>query len=617
MSQEQVSKTSINLADERLKQLRQLFPEAFREGKIDFDALKTALGDEAFDSKAERYTFTWAGKRDATHLAQTPSRATLIPVPEESVNWETTSNIFVEGDNLEVLKLLGRSYFGRVKMIYIDPPYNTGNDFVYPDNYADPLENYLRMTGQIDENGNLLSSNTEKNGRFHSAWLSMMYPRLVLARQFLGQDGVILVSIDDNEMYNLHILMNEIFGEENFVGQLIWKRRQNVDSRAKTGLSVDHEYAVIYRKNGEGRIRGGEKDLSKYANPDNNPRGPWSSDNLAGLATKDQRPNLHYNLIDPKTGISYPCPETGWRYSRDTMARLIADERIIFPSSPTGRPRFKRYLNELLDEFTGLSSVLNTVFNLQGTRELKNLFDGHEVIDFPKPVEYIKLLIQQATTPDGEDVVLDFFAGSCTTAQAVFELNELDGGNRRFIMVQLPELLTSTAAVRQLGLQTIAEVGKERIRRVISKMRSENKGKLLKTSEDLGFRVFKLALSNYRQWQETEDTDQIMQQLALMAQSLLVDGWKPGDVIFEVAVKEGYGLNIQVNTLEELEGNTVYRVTDPDKVQTFHICLDEHLPDDLVRRIGLKPDDVFICLDRALDDTRAANFALQSRLKTL
>lgn len=617
MNHDKVSKTSINLAEERLQQLAELFPEAFREGKIDFDQFRALLGENILDSKSERFSFTWAGKKDAVRLAQMPSRATLVPAPEESVNWETTGNVFIEGDNLEVLKLIGRSYFGRVKMIYIDPPYNTGNDFVYPDNYSDPLETYLHMTGQVDGNGNRLTSNTETSGRFHSAWLSMMYPRLALARQLLRDDGVIFVSIDDHELPNLRLLMNEVFGEENFVGQLIWKRRQNVDSRAKTGLSVDHEYAVIYRRDSEGRIRGGEKDLTKYSNPNNDPRGPWSSDNLAGLATKDQRPNLHYDLVDPKTGISYPCPETGWRYSRATMARLIADDRIIFPSSPTGRPRFKRYLNELVDEFTGLSSVLNTVFNLQGTRELKDLFDGTEVLDFPKPVDYIKLLVQQATSNDGQDIVVDFFAGSGTTAQAVLELNEEDEGNRRFVLIQIPEPLTSTVATEQLGLHTIADVSKERIRRVIQRMQTKKNGKLLQAANDFGFRVFKLAESNYRQWQPTDDTGEILQQLELMAQSLLVEGWKPEDVIFEVAIKEGYGLNIEITLVDGMNGNTIYRVTDPDKAQTFYICLDEQLPDDLLIRLGLTRDDLFICLDSALNDTLAANFALQARLKTL
>jgi adenine-specific DNA-methyltransferase len=282
---DKVNKTPMAINDERLKQLQALFPEAFAEGKVDFDKLRQALGENV-DSRPERYSFTWAGKREAMQAAQIPSRAALIPDFEESVNFDETQNVFIEGDNLEVLKLLVHPYFGRVKMIYIDPPYNTGNDFVYPDNYTDPLDTYLRVTGQKNGNGDLLTTNAESNGRYHSAWLSMMYPRLQIARQLLHDDGILFISIDYHEIYHLRMVLNELFGEENFVGELIWKRRQNVDSRTKTGLSLDHEYAVIYRKNGEGRIRGAEKDLTKYSNPDNDPRGPWASDNLVGLSLK-------------------------------------------------------------------------------------------------------------------------------------------------------------------------------------------------------------------------------------------------------------------------------------------------------------------------------------------
>lgn len=612
---DKVNKTSMAINDERLKQLQALFPEAFAEGKVDFDKLRQTLGENV-DSRPERYSFTWAGKREAMQAAQIPSRATLIPDIEQSVNFDETQNIFIEGDNLEVLKLLARPYFGRVKMIYIDPPYNTGNDFVYPDNYADPLYTYLRMTGQKNGNGDLLTTNAETNGRYHSAWLSMMYPRLQLARQLLHDDGILFISIDYHEIYHLRMILNELFGEENFVGELIWKRRQNVDSRTKTGLSLDHEYAVIYRKNGEGRIRGAEKDLTKYSNPDDDPRGPWASDNLVGLATKDQRPNLHYDLVDPETGISYPCTEAGWRYSRQTMARLIEDNRIIFPASPTGRPRYKRYLNELMDEFTGLSSVLETTFSSQGTRELKEIFDGSDVLDFPKPVDYIKLLIEQGTTSDGQDIIFDFFAGSATTAQAVMELNREDAGNRRFILVQLPEKTSRE------DFTTISAISRERIRRVIQKMQSEENGKLdgfeQHPSEDLGFRAFRLAETSYRPDPNPEglSEEEYSKQMALWADSLLVDNWDAMNVIYEVALKEGYGLNIRVEEAS-VEGNTVYRVSDPDKEQSFSICLDDTLRPDIIDALGLKKDDLFICHDNVLDDTLAANLALQVRLQTL
>jgi adenine-specific DNA-methyltransferase len=618
---ERVAKTSPDLIAEQIEGLQAIFPEAFAEGKVDWDRLSATLG-EVVNQRPERYSFTWAGKQDAIRALQIPSSAALIPCPEESVNWESTQHAFIEGENLEVLKLLYKAYFGRVKMIYIDPPYNTGNDFVYPDNFADPLDIYLQLTGQKDAEGNLLTSNPQTSGRYHSAWLSMMYPRLFLARQLLRDDGVIFVSIDDNEVHNLRMLMNEVFGEESFIGCLIWKRRQNVDSRAKTGLSVDHEYLLVYRRDAQGRIRGQEKDLTKYSNPDNDSRGDWLSGDLTGLATREQRPNLHYDLVNPETGIVYPCPENGWRYGKRTMARLIADERIIWPPSPTGRPRLKRYLNDLADEFTGLSSVLNTVFNLQGTRELKDLFGGKNVLDFPKPTQYLKTIVQQGAAGDEEDIVMDFFAGSCATAQAVLELSREDGGNRRYIMVQLPEPTPLGSPAREVGCETIADIGKERIRRVTKRMQEEDATRLdlpvRDTPEDIGFRVFKLAESGFRQWTPPsgDAPEAYASQMDMLADPL-VDGWMPERVIWEVAVKEGFGLNCQVERLEDVRGNAVWRVTDPDKEQSFRICLDTALDPGAIRSLNLGRDDLFICRDVALDDSLAANLALQCRLKAI
>lgn len=610
-----VDKESPDLLKESVERLKELFPGIVSEGKIDLSRLRDIIGDEV-DERPERYSFTWAGKRDAIRMLQAPSRATLVPTPEESVNFDQTNNIFIEGENLEVLKLLYKSYAGRVKMIYIDPPYNTGQDFIYPDNFADPLDTYLKLTGQKDSEGNLLTSNPETSGRFHSTWLSMLYPRLFYSRQLLCEQGLIFISIDDNEAYNLRVIMNEVFGEENFVGILIWKRRQNVDSRAKTGLSSDHEYLMIYRKNEESRLRGQEKDLTKYSNPDNDPRGPWMSADMTGLATKEQRPNLHYNLKNPDTGIEYPCPENGWRYSQSTMKRLIEDNRVIWPSLSSGRPRLKKFLNDLTAEFTGLSSILQTVFNTQGTRELKDLFNGKEVMDFPKPVDLLKIVIQQGSIPENEDIILDFFAGSCTTAHAVLDLNREDGGNRRFIMIQLPE------PTNNKELPTIADIGKERIRRVIKKFKKEKQPKLdFKKNpaiEDLGFKVFKLTESNYKPWKGVEkrngkDYSETME----MFTDPLAKGWKLVNVIYEVALKEGYSLNIKIDELKGVKANRVYKVTDPEKGQSFMICLDNDLKQASVKVLNLKKDDLFICRDAALTDELAANLALQCKLKNI
>jgi len=340
-SQDSMTGESLNIVEEKIRQLRELFPEAISEGKVDIERLKQTLGEEVFVS-GERYHLSWAGKSDAFKAIQTPTTATLKPQKDQSVDFDTTQNIFIEGENLEVLKVLQKSYYGKIKMIYIDPPYNTGNDsFIYPDKFSETKEEYLKRIGDKDEAGYLTKEgffrkNSRENGQFHSNWLSMMYPRLFLARNLLREDGVIFVSIDDNEVHNLRLMMNEVFGEENFICCLIWKRRQNVDSRAKTGVSVDHEYLVVYRSGGDSRLRGQEKDLTKYTNPDKDPRGPWLSADLTGLATKEQRPNLHYELVNPETGDAYPPPENGWRYSRTTMKSLIEDGKILWPASPTG-----------------------------------------------------------------------------------------------------------------------------------------------------------------------------------------------------------------------------------------------------------------------------------------
>src|SRR2546422_6239243 len=341
---------------DRLEILRLTFPEADVEGKVDFEALRAALGD-ATDTRPERYTFSWAGKREAIQSLQIPSRATLVPVVKESLVFEETDNIFIEGDNLEVLKLLYKSYFGRVKMIYIDPPYNTGNDFVYRDDFSDPLDAYLTYTKQKDTKGNLLTSNPETAGRYHSAWLTMMYPRLAVARQLLREDGLIFVSIDDHEVHHLRILMNELFGEESFLACFVWHRRQHPDSRNVDRASTDHEYVLCYR-HPTAKLRGTDIDTAKYSNPDKDPRGDWFSADLTGLANKKQRPNLHYNVVNPKTGHAYPpSPTRGWSVSEETFHNLIESDLVLWPSKPEGRPRLKKFLKDTKSLQTSLSSM--------------------------------------------------------------------------------------------------------------------------------------------------------------------------------------------------------------------------------------------------------------------
>lgn len=463
---------SLDIKKEEILKLKDSMPAVFTEGdKVDFERLKLYLGEDVNISN-ERYVLNWAGKSDAFKVLQTPTTATLAPFKEESINFDTTENIFIEGENLEVLKVLQKSYYGKIKMIYIDPPYNTGNDsFIYPDKFSESKEDYLKRIGEKDEEGYLLKEglfrkNSKENGQYHSNWLNMMYPRLFLAKNLLKDDGVIFTSIDDNEVHNLKMIMNEIFGEENFVASFIWHSRQNVDSRSLTGSSIDHEYVLCYTKSLDTRIRGKEINKEKYTNPDNDPRGPWMSSPMDGVATKDRRPNLHYNITNEETGLIYkPSPETGWRFQKSTIEKLISERRIIWPRNPNSKPRFKRYLNELENEYTGFSSILDVDFTSQGTKELRDIM-GIETIKFPKPTSIIEELIQQGAS--NGDIILDFFAGSGTTAHAIYKLNFVSEEKFKYILVQIPELLNKESDAYRAGYKTVADICKERIRKVIN-----------------------------------------------------------------------------------------------------------------------------------------------------
>jgi len=470
--------SSMDVSEENRAKLKNLFPGVFAEtrnekGKlvesIDFEKLKAELGtfSNIFEKRRERYGMDWPGKKDCMKLIQQPSVATLKPCREESVNFDDTENIFIEGDNLEVLKLLQKSYYGKIKMIYIDPPYNTGKEFIYPDKYSETLETYLAYAGLVDDEGKKFSTNTPNEGRFHTKWLNMMYPRLYLARNLLKEDGVVFISIDDNEVSNLRKLCDEIFGEENFLSQFIWKCRQFTDARSVRNISTDHEYLVAYAKGEVLSLRGRPRDESKYSNPDDDSRGPWMSRSILGLATQDQRPNLHYAIVDPKTGISYDPPATtGWRYSIERMSSLIKDDRILFPNKPTGRPREKKFRAELASEYTSYPTIIDNIFTSHGTAEVRKLFNA-QIFDFPKPKELLANIVEQSSID--RDIILDFFSGSCTTAHAVFDLNKEDGSKRKFIMVQLPEACDEKSEAYKAGYKTIADIGKERVRRVIKK----------------------------------------------------------------------------------------------------------------------------------------------------
>ena len=608
---------------ERFQQLTQLFPDCVTEGKVDLEKLEQLLhiyeGEgkpntsepadtvNTVDKANERYRFTWAGKHDAIRLLNLPTAATLLPRGDFDT---PTRNLFIEGDNLEVLKLLYKPYFGRIKAVYIDPPYNTGSDFVYPDNYAKPLDTYLRLSGQIDAAGNLQTSNPETSGRYHSAWLSMMYPRLFLARQLLTDDGIIFVSIDDHEVYNLRLLMNEIFGEENCLQQLVWQRHAGGGNDARH-FAKDHEYILAYAKNLHAidKLRRPltEKEIAVYTERDEHyaTRGPYRTSVFLRMRPDDPSPGLRYEI---------ECPDgtkvfNEWKQKESRFLQAKSDGRIVFKKNRQGewRVAYKLYLNEAMRVPRSLLTKVEQ--NSRGRAQLREIFRKDGIFTNPKPVGLIKHLLQFSTERDS--LVLDFFAGSCTTAQAVLELNQEDGGTRQFIMVQLPERTPEKSAAREAGFETIAEIGKERIRRVCENMPVFVGG-------DYRFRVFTLAESHFRQEdiQPTEDIQRYIAQLESTVEPLR-DGWRVEDVLYEVALKEGYPLDSAIEEVTGLQTNTVFRIVAPDGTQTFHVCLDETLAEADVERLRLSKDAVFICRDVALTDTLAANLALQCRLKTL
>jgi len=602
---------SQTIAEDKLQDLLRLFPEIRTENSsIDFMRLKAVLG-ESVDIGKERYGFTWPGKTECFKTIQASSLSTLRPASHESVSWDTTQNLIIEGDNLEVLKLLQKSYLGKVKMIYIDPPYNTGNDFIYPDNYTESLQTYLEYTGQVDSEGKKFGTNTDTEGRFHSKWLCMMYPRLYLARNLLQENGVIMISIDDHEFANLRRMCDEVFGEENFLITLVWQRRQMADSRNEDRASTDHEYVVCYRRQ-SAKLKGNPIDKTKYSNPDNDPRGLWFSADLTGIANKEERPNLHYDLLNPETGVVYPpSPTRGWSCARDTMSQLITEKRIIWPAKLDGRPRYKKFLNEVTRHETGFSSWLDDVgHTTEGTKVIQELF-GEKVFPFSKPMSLLETLIDQGTE-DREGLILDFFAGSGTTAHAVLNLNRRDGGSRKFILVQLPE------ATGRKDFPTIAEIAKERVRRTIKKLNDEDKGKLDiegKGRQDRGFRVYHLAESNFKPWDADapKDAAKLQKQLFEHVYHIRKDR-SADDILAEILLKSGYQLTAPVETLV-LAGKRVECIAGG----ALLVCLDRNLTLDVIRAMADRNPERVICVDEGFagNDQLKANAVLAFKTKNV
>ena len=572
---------SIDMTAQNIEKIGALFPNCITETKdvdgkpkkaINFELLRQMLSGDVIEGD-EAFEFTWVGKKAAIVEANKSIRKTLRPCKEESVNWDSTENLYIEGDNLEVLKLLQESYLGKVKMIYIDPPYNTGNDFIYRDDFKQSAAEYDKDSGVCDEDGNRLFKNTDSNGRFHSDWCSMIYSRLMLARNLLADDGFIFISIGEEEVENLYIVCDEVFGKSLHLGTFIWKRRQMVDSRSKTGVSEDHEYLICFAKQPEKRIRGQETDMSKYSNPDNDPRGDWMSADMTGLATASQRPNLHYDLVDPLTGVTYKCPPTGWRYERKRMQQLIENNEVLFPAKEDGRPRRKKFAKDLQSNYAGMSTVLNTVFNTQATRELKAIFDGEDYFDFPKPVDYIKLIVEQGTTEEG--IVLDFFSGSATTAHAVMQFNAEDAGHRKFIMIQLPEPCDEKSEAYKAGYPNICEIGKERIRRAAKKIAEEHPD----AKFDGGFRVLKLDDTNMKDvyYAPADYQQTLLDQL----ESNIKEDRTDLDLLFGCLLEWGLPLSLPYQS-ENIEGCTVHNYNDGDLIA----CFDENIPDSVMKTIA-------------------------------
>ena len=542
---------SMDIVKENVEKLKELFPSIVKEDKIDFDELELLLG-ENINRSNEQYSFTWNGKTEATKLAQKRSTGTLRPCKEESKDWDTTQNLYIEGDNLEVLRLLQASYNGRIKMIYIDPPYNTGHDFVYKDNFEDNIKNYKEQTGQAAK------SNADTDGRYHTNWLNMMYPRLKLARTLLKDDGVIFISIDDNEQANLKKICDEIFGENNFVSQIVWERAYS-PINLKKHFSVSHDYILCYSKNINNSICNGlprsDDANNRYINPDNDPRGVWKS---ACLYVGPVVESKLYPITIPSGRVVYPASGYCWLFTKERYEEMLKDNRIYFGPNGDSTPSLKRFLSEVKSTITPMSVwKYNEVGHSQeAMQSLKKLFDEKALFDYPKPVELIKRCLQLYS--DKDSYILDFFSGSATTAHAVMQLNAEDGGNRKFIMVQLPELTDENSEAYKAGYKKICEIGKERIRRAGEKIKQENPDKQL----DIGFKVFKLDSSNLIKWDNTptKDVDTIKDRIQSSI-DYLKDDRTELDLVYEVMLKYGIDLSYPI---KQTENKKAYIVEAPE-----------------------------------------------------
>lgn len=601
---------SSNGVEDNITKIAQLFPDCVtetvdeRSGQpkhlIDFEKLKQNLSDSVISERAERYQFTWPDKSKAILLANSPINATLRPCREDSVDFDNTQNLYIEGDNLDVLKCLKETYLHKVKMIYIDPPYNTGNDFVYEDDFAQSSEEYLANSGQFDEQGNHMFTNAESNGRFHTDWLNMIYPRLKVARDLLTDDGVIFISIDDNEVENLRKVCDEVFGEQNFIATLIWERAFAPKNDAKF-ISSSHDYIVMCAKRIEnfkiGRLERTQEANARYSNPDNDPRGVWTS---GDMLVKTYNKSCDYPITTPSGKIVNPVPGRCWRFSEESFLEKVKDNRIWFGPEGNGVPRVKRFLSELKFEGMAPTSILfhkEVGHSQEGSKEVTALFGDKGVFDGPKPVRLLQRLLTLANLDDNS-IILDFFSGSASTAHAVMKMNAEKQKHCPFIMVQLPEHISEKK--KEQGYETVCEIGKERIRRAGKKIKEESP--LTTQDLDTGFRVLKLDSTNM---QDIYYSPKDISQADLFSQ---VDNVKPDrtgeDLLFQVMLELGATLDSKIETTT-VAGKTIYNVAEGYLVA----CFDPDVTDDVVKYIAQMQPAYAVLRDTSMkDDSTATNF---------
>ena len=620
--------------DERLEALKQLYPEIFSDGKINLDAFKDVTGTSDLPEGQDRtpgyYGLYWPGKRAAKQLARKEAEGTLEPVPGDGVNEDTTHNIYIEGDNLEVLRILKQSYKGRVKMIYIDPPYNTGNDFIYPDDFKMPVEEYLKMTGQADEGGKKLVTNLKSNGAFHTTWLNMMYPRLQLARELLTEDGVIFISIDDNEQANLKLVCDDVFGEENFIADLVWERAFSPKNDARF-ISNSHDYVLMYAKNIEnfiiGRLPRTEEANARYSNPDNDPRGVWMS---SDISVKTYNAENDYPITTPSGRVVEPPAGRCWRLSAKAFAERLQDNRIWFGPDGNGTPRIKRFLTELKFEGMAPTSILfykEVGHSQEGAQEVSKILDGG-FFSGPKPIRLMRRLMTLANL-EKDSIIVDFFSGSASTAHAVMELNKDDNSNRKFVMVQLPHKCEENSEAAKAGYSNICEIGKERIRRAGAKILEEAKSNKDMFSEDyqldIGFKVYRLQNSNFLKYTPVEGQNENSQNKLFEEfeknQIPLVEGWKAENVLTEIILKQGFALDCTKEKVDSFKKNKIWKITDSadtvSKKIKLYVCLDNFIEEETIKNLTLNDDEKFICLDAAIDDSAYARLADKGRIETI